>query len=82
MGTDSATELPAFIIKRLPVRFTYDNNYFNDTGIRAFRSADITKMVERMLERNCEVRLLDTDFLKERENAISALAEQESCIPE
>ena len=25
-----ATELPAFIIKRLPVRFTYDNNYFND----------------------------------------------------
>ena len=25
-----ATELPAFIIKRLPVRFTFDNNYFND----------------------------------------------------
>ena len=25
-----ATELPAFIIKRLPVRFVYDNNYFND----------------------------------------------------
>ena len=27
----SATELPAFIIRRLPVRYTYDNNYFNDT---------------------------------------------------
>ena len=26
------SELPAFIIKRLPVRFTYDNNYFNDRG--------------------------------------------------
>lgn len=36
----SCTELPAFIIKRLPVRYTFDNNYFN-TAIRAFPSGVI-----------------------------------------
>lgn len=36
----SATELPDFIIKRLPVRFTYDNNYFNDT-YQEFQWVDI-----------------------------------------
>ena len=30
MGEETAVRLPSFIIKRLPVRFTYDNNYFND----------------------------------------------------
>ena len=42
------TELPAFIIKRLPFRFTYDNNYFNDR-YQGIPHGGYTKMVERML---------------------------------
>ncbi len=49
------TELPAFIIKRLPVRFTYDNNYFNDL-YQGIAIGGYTKMVEKMLE-EIEVRL-------------------------
>ena len=43
------TELPAFIIKRLPVRFTYDNNYFNDR-YQGIPVGGYTKLVEGMLE--------------------------------
>ncbi len=43
-----ATELPAFIIKRLPVRFTYDNNYFKDL-YQGIPVGGYTKMVEKML---------------------------------
>lgn len=43
------TELPAFIIKRLPVRFTYDNNYFNDR-YQGIPMGGYTKMVANMLE--------------------------------
>lgn len=43
------TELPAFIIKRLPLRFTYDNNYFNDR-YQGIPEDGYTAMVERMLE--------------------------------
>ena len=49
------TELPAFIIKRLPCRFTYDNNYFNDR-FQGIPIGGYTAMVERMLE-GTEVRL-------------------------
>ncbi len=42
-------ELPAFIIKRLPLRFTYDNNYFNDR-YQGIPIGGYTAMVERMLE--------------------------------
>ena len=42
-------ELPAFIIKRLPVRFTYDNNYFNDR-YQGIPIGGYTKMVASMLE--------------------------------
>lgn len=42
-------ELPAFIIKRLPVRFIYDNNYFNDRW-QGIPMGGYTKMIERMLE--------------------------------
>ncbi len=42
-------ELPAFIIKRLPLRFIYDNNYFNDP-YQGIPKGGYTKMVERMLE--------------------------------
>ncbi len=53
------TELPAFIIKRLPLRFTYDNNYFNDR-YQGIPVDGYTAMVEKMLE-GIEVRL-STDY--------------------
>lgn len=59
-----AKELPAFIIKRLPVRFIYDNNYFNDR-YQGIPVGGYTKMVEKMLE-GIEVRL-ETDFLSDKE---------------
>lgn len=59
-----ATELPSFIIKRLPVRFVYDNNYFNDL-YQGIPIGGYTKMVEKMLE-GIEVRL-ETDYLKNRD---------------
>ncbi len=43
------TELPAFIIKRLPVRFTFDNNYFNDR-YQGIPTGGYTAMVEKMLD--------------------------------
>lgn len=46
-----ADELPAFIIKRLPVRFTYDNNYFNDL-YQGIPIGGYTAIIEKMLERN------------------------------
>lgn len=52
-------ELPAFIIKRLPCRFIYDNNYFNDR-YQGIPMGGYTAMVEKMLE-GVEVRL-NTDF--------------------
>ncbi len=44
----SCSELPAFIIRRLPLRFTYDNNYFNDT-YQGIPEGGYTRMVEAML---------------------------------
>lgn len=52
-------ELPAFIIKRLPFRFTYDNNYFNDR-YQGIPIGGYTAIVEKMLE-GIEVRL-ETDY--------------------
>ena len=57
-------ELPAFIIKRLPVRFTYDNNYFNDK-YQGIPIGGYTKLVEKMLE-GIEVKL-EEDFLKKKD---------------
>ena len=65
-----ATELPAFIIRRLPVRFTYDNNYFNDS-FQGIPVEGYTKMIERMLE-GAQVRL-NCDYFGAREE-LSALA--------
>ncbi|GAP72120.1 UDP-galactopyranose mutase [Candidatus Symbiothrix dinenymphae] len=58
-----ATELPAFIIKRLPVRFTFDNNYFSDK-YQGIPIGGYTALVQRLLE-GIEVRL-DTDFFSNR----------------
>lgn len=57
-------ELPAFIIKRLPFRFTYDNNYFNDR-YQGIPIGGYTKLVERLLE-GTQVQL-NTDYLRNRE---------------
>ena len=64
------TELPAFIIKRLPVRLTFDNNYFNAL-YQGIPIGGYTRMVERMLD-GIEVRL-GVDYLQDRE-ALDALA--------
>lgn len=61
-------ELPAFIIKRLPVRFTFDNNYFNDR-YQGIPIGGYTKMVEKMLE-GVEVKL-NYDY-KTHKNEIQA----------
>lgn len=57
-------ELPSFIIKRLPVRFTYDNNYFNDR-YQGIPTGGYTQIIERMLE-GVEVKL-NTDFFEHKE---------------
>ena len=56
-----ASELPSFIIRRLPVRFVYDNNYFNDQ-YQGIPIGGYTQIIEKMLE-GVEVRL-GVDFLK------------------
>ncbi len=57
-------DLPAFIIRRLPLRFTYDNNYFNDR-FQGIPIGGYTRLVERLLE-GVEVRL-GTDYLEHRQ---------------
>lgn len=58
------TELPAFIIRRLPVRMTFDNNYFND-AYQGIPIGGYNKLIDGLLE-GIEVRL-DTDFFDKRE---------------
>jgi len=57
-------DLPAFIIKRLPVRFTYDNNYFNDR-YQGIPIGGFGKMMENMIE-DIEVNL-NTDYFADKE---------------
>ena len=64
-------ELPAFIIKRLPVRLTFDNNYFNAL-YQGIPIGGYTQLVEHLLE-GIEVRL-DTDYLEQKEE-LDRLAE-------
>ena len=61
----SATELPPFIIKRLPVRLTYDNNYFNDR-YQGIPIGGYNVIIEKLLE-GIEVEL-NIDFFADREN--------------
>lgn len=56
-------DLPSFIIKRLPVRFTFDNNYFNAL-YQGIPMGGYTSMIEKMLD-GIEVRL-NTDYLKQK----------------
>lgn len=57
-------ELPTFIIKRLPVRLIYDNNYFND-NYQGIPIGGYTLLIEKMLE-GIEVKL-NTDFFNDKE---------------
>ena len=68
----SCKELPAFIIKRLPVRMTFDNNYY-DAIYQGIPIGGYTRMVENMLK-GIEVRL-NTDYLEQRA-ALNMLAEK------
>lgn len=65
-------DLPAFIIKRLPVRLTFDNNYFNAL-YQGIPMGGYTKMVENILD-GIEVRL-NTDYLEHKEE-LDALADK------
>ena len=65
------TELPAFIIKRLPVRLTFDNNYFN-ARFQGIPIGGYTKLVENLLD-GIEVRL-GVDYFADKE-AFDAMAE-------
>ena len=65
-------DLPSFIIKRLPVRFTFDNNYFNALH-QGIPTGGYTKMVEKMLE-GIEVRL-GVDYLENKEE-LDCMAEK------
>lgn len=58
-----ATEIPAFVIKRIPLRFTFNNNYFNDC-YQGIPIGGYTKLIEKMLD-GIEVRL-NTDYLCHR----------------
>ena len=59
-----ATELPSFIIKRLPVRFTYNNNYFNDR-YQGIPIGGYTKIIEKMLD-GIDVKL-NSDFFADKD---------------
>ena len=59
------SELPAFIIKRLPVRFVHDNNYFNDR-FQGIPMGGYNKLIDGMLE-GVEIKL-NTDFFDERQH--------------
>ena len=64
----SCTELPPTIIKRLPVRFIYDNNYFNDR-YQGIPVGGYTQIIEKMFE-GAEI-LLNTDFFEDKEKWLS-----------
>ena len=65
-------ELPAFIIRRLPVRFTYDNNYFNDP-YQGIPVEGYNTLIDKLLE-GCDVRL-GVDYVRDRAN-LDALADK------
>jgi UDP-galactopyranose mutase len=76
-----ATELPSFIIKRLPLRFTFNNNYFNDT-YQGIPIGGYTSMIQKMLD-GIEVKL-NTDYFSNRDyfNSIANQVVYTGCIDE
>lgn len=68
----AAKDLPSFIIKRLPVRFTYDNNYFNDQ-YQGIPIGGYNKIIKKMLD-GIDIQL-NVDFIKHQE-ALKSLAKK------
>lgn len=68
----SAKELPSFIIRRLPVRFSYDNNYFNDL-YQGIPIGGYNKIIENMLKKS-DVQL-EVDFFENKEK-LESMAEK------
>ena len=64
-----ATELPAFIIRRLPVRLTYDNNYFNDT-YQGIPIGGYTQIIEKMLDSDLIDVETGVDFFNKKQEYI------------
>ena len=62
-GEEELCELPSFIIKRIPVRFTYDNNYFNDS-YQGIPIGGYTQIIEKMLD-GADIRL-NADYFSDR----------------
>ena len=77
----AATELPAFIIRRLPFRFTFDNNYFND-AYQGIPIGGYNLLIDVLLE-GSEVRL-DTDYFRHKDelDALAARTLFTGCIDE
>lgn len=73
------SELPAFIIRRLPLRFTFDNNYFNDR-YQGIPIGGYTQIFEKMLD-GTEVRL-NTDYIEMRDEKIAEKTLYTGCIDE
>ena len=65
-----ATELPAFIIRRLPVRLTYDNNYFND-DYQGIPVGGYTQIVEKMLDHANITVKTKTDFFDNKDQYLN-----------
>lgn len=63
-------ELPSFIIRRLPVRYTYDNNYFNDR-YQGIPIGGYTQIVEKMLDHELIDIELNVDFMERRDEYLT-----------
>ncbi len=72
-------ELPSFIINRLPVRYTYDNNYFNDR-YQGIPIDGYTNMIKKMFD-GCEI-VLNTDYLKVKNKYSANCIVYTGCIDE
>ncbi|MGN0688614.1 MAG: UDP-galactopyranose mutase [Oscillospiraceae bacterium] len=75
----SCSELPAFIIKRLPLRFTFDNNYFSDS-YQGIPTGGYTQIFERLLD-GIDVRL-DTDYNDIKNERLADKIVYSGCIDE
>ncbi|KPD34389.1 UDP-galactopyranose mutase [Pediococcus acidilactici] len=67
----SATDLPSFIIRRLPVRFTYDNNYFNDP-YQGIPVGGYTQIIEKMLDHELIEVETGVDFFDHKEEYLNS----------
>jgi len=67
----SAKDLPAFIIRRLPVRFTYDNNYFNDP-YQGIPVGGYTQIIEKLLDNDLIDVETSTDFFDRKEEYLNS----------